>query len=71
MTTKTLYLIRHAKSLYNEVEGQRDAEKDRTLFDAELSATGLEQVKALHEQVADIYVDAVVCSPLTRGMEIK
>ncbi|MBT5048216.1 MAG: histidine phosphatase family protein [Rhodospirillaceae bacterium] len=62
-----VYLIRHGQSTFNihfEATGI-----DPLHFDAPLSALGMKQVAELRAQVAELNVDLVVTSPLTRALE--
>jgi broad specificity phosphatase PhoE len=62
-----IHLIRHGQSTFNahyEATG-----RDPLHFDARLTETGLRQVAAAREALADRHYDLVIASPLTRAIQ--
>ncbi|XP_038717557.1 phosphoglycerate mutase-like protein 1 [Tripterygium wilfordii] len=71
---KTIHLVRHAQGVHNiEAEKDHDALLSPTLFDAQLSPLGWQQVSRLREQVLESglskRIELVVTSPLLRTMQ--
>lgn len=64
---KTVHLIRHGQSTFNAAFS--DPWVDPLHFDAPLTPTGHEQVRAMRAVVADTAYDLVVTSPLTRAIQ--
>ncbi len=65
--TKTVHLLRHAQSAFNEV--YNDGDPDPMLFDAPLSALGHEQVAEARETFKELRFDVILVSPLTRALQ--
>lgn len=65
--TKTVHLLRHAQSTFNEVYAEGDP--DPMLFDASLSALGHEQVTEARATFKDLRFDVIIVSPLTRALQ--
>jgi len=65
--TKTVHLLRHAQSAFNEVYAAGDP--DPMLFDAPLSALGHEQVTEARAAFKDLRFDVIIVSPLTRALQ--
>jgi len=65
--TKTVHLLRHAQSAFNEVYAEGDP--DPMLFDAPLSALGHEQVTEARAAFKDLRFDVIIVSPLTRALQ--
>lgn len=68
MACKTVHLIRHGQSTFNEATATTPW-SDPMLFDAPLTPYGAEQAKALRLQVSTLGVELVVTSPLTRAIQ--
>ncbi|CEG35955.1 Phosphoglycerate/bisphosphoglycerate mutase, active site [Plasmopara halstedii] len=77
--TKTLYLIRHGESTFNEWRTRSLWNfswifvRDPMIVDAPLSATGREQVAKLHKLIQSKHlediIEVIITSPLTRAIE--
>ena len=65
--TKTIHLLRHAQSAFNEVH--TDGGPDPMLYDAPLSALGHEQVAEARAAFKDLRFDVIIVSPLTRALQ--
>ena len=65
--TKTVHLLRHAQSAFNEVYAEGDP--DPMLFDAPLSTLGHEQVTEARAAFKDLRFDVIIVSPLTRALQ--
>mgnify|MGYP005863162471 CR=1 FL=1 len=69
---KTLYIIRHAESTYNEFDNawdRPDPIPDPYYFDADISQRGWEQTDQLRSFTESITPpDLIVCSPLKRAI---
>ena len=63
-----VHLIRHAQSRFNAAMADTPW-VDPMIFDSALSAKGEAQADALRRAVADLSVDLVVTSPLTRAIQ--
>jgi broad specificity phosphatase PhoE len=59
--------IRHGESTFNAA--WRTCSVDPLHFDAPLSPAGVEQVRAARRVLADVPVDLVITSPLTRALQ--
>lgn len=62
-----IYLIRHGQSEFNAAYEQGDP--DPLIYDARLSAKGVEQAKQARLAVADLGIQHVIASPLTRALQ--
>jgi glucosyl-3-phosphoglycerate phosphatase len=67
MTAKTILCIRHGESTFNRA--WRATPVDPLHFDAPLSETGYEQVRQARPALADVPVEIVIVSPLTRALQ--
>jgi len=67
MTAKTILCIRHGESTFNRA--WRVTPVDPLHFDAPLSETGHEQVRQARPTLADLPVEIVIVSPLTRALQ--
>jgi broad specificity phosphatase PhoE len=65
--TKTIHLLRHAQSAFNEVHV--DGEPDPMLYDAPLSAHGQAQVTEARAAFKDLRFDVIIVTPLTRALQ--
>jgi broad specificity phosphatase PhoE len=65
--TRTVHLLRHAQSAFNEVYAEGDP--DPMLFDAPLSALGQAQVAEARAAFRDLRFDLIIVSPLTRALQ--
>lgn len=63
----TIYFIRHGQSEFNAAHA--DGGPDPMIYDAPLTARGREQARAARTQVADLGIEQVITSPLTRAVE--
>ncbi|NQW01451.1 MAG: histidine phosphatase family protein [Rhodospirillales bacterium] len=63
-----IYLIRHGQSEFNAAHAEAP-HIDPMLFDAPLTALGIEQAKALRQQVAGHRIEHVIASPLIRAIQ--
>ena len=63
----SIYLIRHAQSEANAAFAKLD--RDPMIFDAPLSALGKTQAEEARQTVADLDIDNIIVSPLTRTLE--
>lgn len=75
---KTLYLIRHGESVWNEAQAEHDAVRMLSDVDHNLTDAGRKQAEGLAahlraegsgEPSGLLDIDAVVCSPLTRAVQ--
>jgi broad specificity phosphatase PhoE len=62
-----IYLIRHGQSAFNAAHSG-DA-PDPMIFDAPLTAKGVDQAKQARNSVLDLGIRLVICSPLTRALQ--
>ena len=67
MTTKTILCIRHGESTFNRAWRERPV--DPLHYDAPLSEAGHEQVRGARPALAEVPVEIVIVSPLTRALE--
>ncbi len=63
----SIYLIRHAQSEFNAAYGK--LMRDPMIFDAPLSELGRSQAIKVRPEVAQLNVDNIIVSPLTRTLE--
>ncbi|WP_299375979.1 histidine phosphatase family protein [uncultured Kiloniella sp.] len=61
-----VYLIRHGQSEFNAVA--RDG-IDPLIYDAPLTSLGQSQADRAREKIADLDIQHVICSPLTRAVQ--
>ena len=67
---KTVHLVRHGQSTYNEAISGPGSWEEPKIFDARLTELGVKQAKELGKFLSEIPKDAVwITSPLTRAME--
>ena len=67
---KTVHLVRHGQSTYNEAISGPGSWEEPKIFDARLTKLGIEQAKELGKFLSELPKDAVwITSPLTRAME--
>lgn len=64
----SIYLIRHGQSEFNAAHAL-DPLNDPMIFDAPLTELGVEQAKAVREQVVDYRIKHVIASPLIRAIQ--
>lgn len=62
-----IYLIRHGQSQFNAAFKRGDP--DPMIFDARLTAKGIEQAKSIRKEVAELNIQQVIVSPLTRALQ--
>ncbi len=62
----TIYLIRHGQSEFNAAF---TGVGDPMIFDAPLTELGTAQARAARTEVAELGIEAVICSPLTRAIQ--
>ncbi|MEM7473185.1 MAG: histidine phosphatase family protein [Pseudomonadota bacterium] len=62
----TLYLIRHGESQFN---ADYDGVGDPLWWDCGLTEKGRSQAIALRETAAELKIDRLICSPLTRAIQ--
>jgi len=67
MNRKTVYLLRHAESVYNEHFALTG--KDPIAFDASITTRGYAQVQSVAPIVAEIGFELVLTSPLSRALQ--
>jgi broad specificity phosphatase PhoE len=67
MAAKTILCIRHGESTFNRA--WRATPVDPLHFDAPLSETGHQQVREARPTLADVPVEIVIVSPLTRALQ--
>jgi len=67
---KTVHLVRHGQSTYNEAISGPGSWEEPKIFDARLTELGIKQAKELGKFLSELPKDAVwITSPLTRAME--
>jgi broad specificity phosphatase PhoE len=67
---KTVHLVRHGQSTYNEAISGPGSWEEPKIFDARLTELGIEQAKKLGKFLSKLPKDAVwITSPLTRAMQ--
>lgn len=67
---KTVHLVRHGQSTYNEAISGPGSWEEPKIFDARLTELGIKQAKELGKFLSELPQDAVwITSPLTRAME--
>lgn len=73
MTSKQIFLIRHAESTHNSIayatSNGEEIDVDPLQWDAHLSEKGFNQAKELANKVEKLNVDLIVVSPLTRAFQ--
>jgi len=62
-----IYLIRHGQSEFNAAHA--DGGPDPLIFDAPLTALGRSQALAARDQAANLGIQHVICTPLTRAIQ--
>jgi len=62
-----IYLIRHGQSEFNAAH--KHGSPDPMIWDAPLSELGCEQARLAREEVADLGIQQVLTSPLTRAIQ--
>ena len=63
-----IYLIRHGESEFNAAH-KKMGDPDPMIFDAPLSAKGIEQAKRARVEVAKLGIQHVLVSPFTRALQ--
>jgi len=64
----TIYLIRHGQSEFNAAF-KEDPSKDPMIFDAPLTKLGHTQARQAREEIADLGIRRVICTPMTRAIQ--
>lgn len=62
----TIHLIRHGQSEFNALF---DGTGDPMIFDAPLTPLGQEQAELARDHVAELEIEHIICSPLTRAIQ--